>query len=142
MWKGKRKYVVIGLIAIVVLAGSIAGVAYAQTGSNTASANSTMDRVAAILKIDPQTLKNAFAQAQKEQQDQRLTDYLNKLVKDGKLTQPQADQYQQWLQSRPNIQLPKGQPFGMQGFQGRGGMMGGYNFRGAPNPPKPSITPQ
>lgn len=142
MWKGKRKFIVIGLIAVMVLAGSIAGVAYAQTGTNTSANNTLMDRVAAILKIEPQTLKDAFAQAQKEQQEQRLTDYLNKLVTDGKMTQPQADQYKQWWQSRPNIQLPKGQPFGMRGFQGRGGRMGGHNFRGAPNAPGTGTTPQ
>ncbi|MDO8567151.1 MAG: hypothetical protein Q7R57_00380, partial [Dehalococcoidales bacterium] len=150
MWKGKKKFIVIGLTAVVVLAGSIIGVAYAQTGTGATSGNTTLDRVAAILKIDPQTLKTAFAQAQQEQRDAALDNYLNNLVQQGKIKQPDADAYKAWLKSKPNIQLPNGtRSFGMHGVQGRGGMMGGrggmmggYNFRGAPNPPKPSITPQ
>ncbi len=153
MWKGKKKFIIIGLLAVVVLAGSIAGVAFAQTATrttpgkallaDTTSGNITlMDRVAAILKIDPQTLKNAFTQAQKEQQDQALTDFLNKAVAQGKMTRPQADQYKQWWQSRPNVPLPGGsQPFGMHRSPGgRRGMMGGWgrNFKAAPAPVTPT----
>jgi len=56
MWR-RRKFIIIGLLVAIVLAGSIAGVAFAQSGPWATSGNVTplLDRVAAILKIDPQT---------------------------------------------------------------------------------------
>jgi hypothetical protein len=140
MWKGKKKFIVIGLLAVVVIAGSIAGMAYAAGPTPTpptGSANVTLlDRVATILKIDPATLKSAVAQAQKEQQDQALTDRLNKAVADGKLTQPQADQYNKWWQSRPTTPAPGFGPMGGH-FGGRGMLRGGFRMpQGAPQPTK------
>jgi hypothetical protein len=71
-----------------------------------------LDRVCQIyqqntgIALDPQQLKNAFTQAQSEMQDEALQSRLEKLVNEGKITQGEADQYLQWWQSRPNIELP------------------------------------
>jgi hypothetical protein len=85
-----------------------------------------LDRVCQIYQqntgvaIDPQQLKNAFTQAQGETQGEALQSRLEKLVNDGKITQEEADQYLEWWQSRPNIELP-----GLGGYGRGGGMMWG-----------------
>lgn len=134
MWKGKKRLIIIGLLAVAVIAGSIGAVAYAAdpTPTTPTTAKITiLDRVATILKLDPKVVKDAFAQAQKEQQDQALTDRLNQAVKDGRMTQQQADQYKQWWQARPTTPAPGFGPFG--GPKGRmGGMMRGGMWGPAP----------
>jgi hypothetical protein len=133
MWR-KRKFVIIALVvASVILAGSIAGVALAQTGSTgdgNGSRTTLMSRVAAILGIDQQKLEDAFAQAQSEMQDEALDSWLKSLVDEGKITQEQADQYKQWWQSRPDMPAEIGLP-GNGGFPGMRGFGGGI----PPGPP-------
>jgi hypothetical protein len=83
-----------------------------------------LDRVCQIYQqntgvaINPQQLKDAFTQAQREMRDEALQSRLEKLVNEGKITQAEADQYLQWWQSRPNIELP-----GLGGYGRGGGMM-------------------
>jgi uncharacterized membrane protein len=126
MWR-KRKWLIIAVLAavIVLVAGIIGGVAYAQ--SSTTPTPSTIDtaktgimaRVAEILGIDQQKLQDAFNQAQKEQADAALTARLDSLVKAGKMTQAQADHYKKWWESRPDV---AGQADGKGFMGGRGGM--------------------
>ena len=96
-------------------------------------------RVATILGIQEQALKDAFTKAQREIQMEALTERLKKQVEQGKITQQQADQYLQWWQARPDS-LP-GHPWALGGrfggppgwFKGHrlGGMMPG---KGGPGP--------
>jgi len=110
MSRGK-KIILISLLATLVLVGSIVGVVFAQTGNeNNSSGKTLLARVATILGIDQQKLEDAFAQAQREMRDEALNNRLQELVKQGTITQEQADQYKQWRQSRPDIPLPG--PFG------------------------------
>ena len=105
MWRSK-KVIIIAVSAALVLAGSIGGVVYAQTGNisgNTTSNNTILARVAKILGIDQQKVEDAFAQARKDAQTEALDNYLNNLVERGKITQEQADQFKQWRQSRPDL---------------------------------------
>jgi hypothetical protein len=93
-----------------------------------------LDRVCQIYQentgvaIDPQQLENAFAQAQREMQDEALQSWLQKLVDEGKITQDQADQYLQWWQARPDIELPE-----LGGHGHGGGMMWGGGWCCGPN---------
>ena len=96
-----------------------------------------LDRVCQIYQentgvaIDLQQLKDAFTQAQREMQDEALQSRLQKLVDEGKITQEEADQYLEWWQSRPNIELPELGGFGGHGHGG--GMMWGGGRCGGPN---------
>jgi hypothetical protein len=94
-----------------------------------------MTRVATILGIDQQKLQDAFTQAQREMKDEAFNKRMQDQVTSGKLTQQQADQYKQWLQSRPEMPSigPKMGDFG--GF-GRG--FGGHMPRGVPTTPPPT----
>lgn len=89
----------------------------AQSGTSNTSGNTLIARVAAILGIDQTKLEDAFTQAQKEMRDEALTNYLDQLVKDGKITQEQADQYKSWLDQKPAglDQLGPGFEFGGRG---------------------------
>jgi hypothetical protein len=68
-------------------------------------------RVAAILNLNEADVQNAMDRAQKEMQDEATRSRLDSMVEQGRLTQDQADEYFNWLQSRPE---------GIQGFGGRG----------------------
>jgi hypothetical protein len=122
-----RKFVIIGIVAAVLLVGTIAGVAIAQTNTTPPAAkpsNPIMARVASILGIDQQKLQDAFSQAQREANDAALDARLKQMADTGKITQAQADQYKSWWQSRPQS-VPGVNPMGPMGkFGGRMPRMG------------------
>ena len=100
MWRSK-KFIIGAVLAVVVLAGSLGGVALAQTESvSDGSGKTLLARVAEILGIDQQKLEDAFAQARTDMRDEAF----QKLVDEGKITQEQADQYKVWLQARPDME--------------------------------------
>ena len=128
MCKTKKLLILIPVIAVVLLFGITAGIAFAQSGSDRPDPDKDiLARVAQILGIDQKKLVDAFNQAHAEFEKQMLA----QLVKDGKITQQQADQlkaweankpkdadpnsqaFQDWLKSRPNVPLPQppGPPF-------------------------------
>jgi hypothetical protein len=148
MWF-KKKWVLLALLAaiLILVAGIIGGVAYAQAGNSTSSGNSSktlMGRVAAILGIDQQTLESAFNQAQKEMRSEELDNRLKSLVDEGKLTQEQADQYKQWWQSRPDV--PEGLDLGgTTGLPGASRSMSEHRGIERGNdctPSSPKVTPE
>jgi len=53
--------------------------------------------------IDPQQLRDAFAQARSETELEVLGSRLQYLVDQGKITQDEADQYLEWWESRPDV---------------------------------------
>ncbi len=108
MWKSK-KFIIVAVIVAVVLVGTVAGVALAQAnnGSSTTTQGKTFAaRVAAILGIDQQKVQDAFDKARRDMADEAMNNRLDALVKSGKITQQQADQYKSWWQSRPQSPLP------------------------------------
>ena len=133
-----RKFILIGLLVLVVLGGTLGGIAIAQandqgntttpaaTGNNT-QLSALLDKIVTIYQqntgvaLDAQQLLKAFQQAAKENRDAALDTYLNNLVTKGKITQDQANQFKTWLQSRPDF-LGKIMPFG--GMRMGPGMMG------------------
>jgi uncharacterized protein HemX len=125
--KSKKFIAIISVLAAVILLGVCAGVVFAQnqdSNNNSTKTNPVMARVAEILGIDQQKLEDAFNQAMKEQREQKLDQYLQKLVEDGQITSEQATQYKNWLESKPDFPLGGPGKFfgpgcGMQrGFQG------------------------
>ena len=121
MWK-KRKFIIIGVVIALMAVVAITGIVLAQTNTTTTSNKTFSARVAAILGIDEQTVKDAFTQAQREISEEGLNTRLQKLVEDGKLTQEQADQYKSWWESRPDTLLPDNRFFGRFGMGGFGNM--------------------
>ncbi len=60
-----------------------------------------MEKVAAKLNIDKAKLEDAFKQVMIEEQQARTNDMFAAWVKDGKLTQAQADAYKAWQAAKP-----------------------------------------
>jgi len=91
-----------------------------------------LDRACAIYEeetgvaIDSEQLKEALDQARSEIQDEALESRLQNLVDEGEMTQEEADQYLQWWQSRPDIEVPLP---GLDGPAPGGGMMWGRGFQ-------------
>ncbi len=136
MWRSK-KFIVIGLIATVLLVGSIGGIALAQTEDGEDSQpGGILERVAAILvddgvNITPEQLKDAFSQAQSDMRAEAMQTRLQNLVDQGKITQEEADEYQQWLQSKPDMSSGFG-------FKSWGGFRGGHRMHGFRAPALPT----
>jgi hypothetical protein len=139
--KRNKKVILLAALATALLIGSIAGVTFAQTGSSDESQAGTqygafLEKVGEIYQentgvaIDVQQLKDAFAQAQQEMEEEALQSRLENMVSEGKMTQEQADEYLQWWQSKPN-DIP------LLGARGGYGMMGGrgHNCWGGPFAP-------
>jgi uncharacterized protein HemX len=147
MWRSK-KFIIIAILTVLVLGAILGGYAVAQANDQTTSQSDNqtpnnfstlLDKVAAIYQqntnvaIDSQELSKAFTQAQKEIRDGALDTYLNSLVEKGKITQDQAKQYKDWLNSKPNVQIGPGSKGGPRGFGRFGGMFGGFRGWCAPN---------
>ncbi len=104
MWR-RKKIIIIGLLATVLLVGSVGGVAFAQTENGDDSQPKTLlARVAEKLGIGQQELEDAFAEAKSEMQDEALDIYLQKLIDEGKITEEEAVQYKAWLQAKPDME--------------------------------------
>jgi len=140
MWK--RKWFIPVVVVSVLLVGGIVGgvvIAGSDNPSNTEDQNQTTDRYQALLDracaiyeentgvaVGSEQLKDALDQARSEIQDEALESRLQDLVDEGKITQEEADQYLEWWQSRPDIELPLP---GLGGHGHGGGMMWGRGFQ-------------
>ncbi|UCC15965.1 MAG: hypothetical protein JSU58_06205 [Dehalococcoidales bacterium] len=102
MWR-KRKFIVMLLGAILVIAASIGGVAMAQDSEEDSQPDSLVGRVAAILGIEQQTVEDAFKQAQAEMQEAALDKYLQNLVDEGIISEAEAAEYKAWIEARPDM---------------------------------------
>ena len=132
MWF-RKKVIIIPVLVALVLVGTIAGIALAQDESDSSSGNTLLAKVASILGIDQTTLEDAFAQAQKEMREEAMTNYLQEMVSEGKITQEEADQYETWWDARPNALDKLGPGFEFGGC-GRGFHHGGGGLWMAPTP--------
>jgi len=121
-------------ISIADIAGGVVAADYSST--NTEDQSQPSDRYQTLLDgacaiyqestgvtIDLEQLKDALEQAQSELQEEALESRLQNLVDDGKMTQEEADQYLEWWQSRPDIELP---------LPGHGGPGPGGHMAGRP----------
>ena len=96
----KKRWIVVSVAVVafaigVFTAGLVAGQETDSTGK------SFFARVAHILGLDEQTVEDAMRQARDEIHSERIAEKLESLVESGALTQEQADEYQAWLESKP-----------------------------------------
>lgn len=137
MWR-KRKFIIILLGTILIIAASIGGVSMAQESEEDSQPDSLLGKVARILGIDQQTVEDAFEQARDEMHEEAMDRYLQNLVDEGIISEEKAAEYKAWLESRPDIKeytdqikewmkekpdipdMPRFKTFGI--FRGRDGM--------------------
>ncbi len=141
----KRKWFIPAVLSVVLIGGIAGGVMVAaddgfgnvdQQNQLADRHQELVDRACAIYQentgvaIDSEQLKDALHQAQIELREEALESKLQNLVEDGKLTQEEADNYLEWWQSRPDIEVP------LPGLGGPGpgrGMMWGAGFQTGTN---------
>lgn len=131
MWRSK-KFIIVAVLTAVVLAGSIGGVVLTNDDENQPRARheALLDRVCEIyeentgIAIDADELQKAYAEAQSEMQAAVMEDRLAKMVESGVIDETQAQELQEWWESRPE-DVPFGPGLrGPGGFRGMGGMHG------------------
>jgi len=145
----KRKWFIpVVVVSVLLIGGTVGGVvaAASSSSSDTTAGNQTqatdqyqalLDKACAIYEentgvaIDSGQLKDALVQAQSEMRDEALKSWLQDLVNEDKITQGEADQYLEWWQSRPDIELPLP---GLGGYGHGGGMMWGRGFQASGGP--------
>jgi len=126
LWKGK-KFIFLVVLAVVILAGSIGGIVYAQSEDdegNVPARIAILERVAEKLGIDPQQLKDAFTEVIDEMQAEVQLKWLDKAVEEGLITEDEAQEYSDWWAARPDIAfggLGQRGPLRFGRFQMRGG---------------------
>src|SRR4030042_2339850 len=111
MWRNK-KLILFALLGVMLVSGIVGGIAVAQSddensGQTEDRSGVLLDRVSEIyaentgVTLDPEHLKDAFAQAQQEMEEEALQNRLENMVSEGKITQEQADEYLPWRRVRP-----------------------------------------
>ncbi|MDD5510027.1 MAG: hypothetical protein PHI12_04375 [Dehalococcoidales bacterium] len=105
IWR-KKKFV-IPLVTAVALTGILAGSVFAQEEEevNPQPGGTLIERLAEKLGIEQSELEAAFAEVRSEMMDDALNNRLEKLIEQGRLTQQEADQFKEWWQARPEMDL-------------------------------------
>jgi hypothetical protein len=143
MWRSK-KFIIITVLAAVVLAGSLGGIVLANDDENQPEAQhaALLERVCEIYEentgtaIEADELQNAFAEAQSEMQTAAMEARLAKMVENGVIDETQAQELQEWLESRPDVDVPGVLGLGGHGMhRGFGGPCGFGGEFGLPLPP-------
>ena len=93
---------VAGLLAVGATATVMAEGEEETTPPPEAGTNGLLDRVADILGIDSEILIDAFEQARQEMCEEAFINRLNQAVKEGRITQEQADEIIEWCLQRPD----------------------------------------
>ncbi|MBN1855601.1 MAG: hypothetical protein JW846_01450 [Dehalococcoidia bacterium] len=107
--KNRKKLLIGVLVATMALVGTIAGTVSADDEGNGNQGNGLMARVAEILGIDQQDVENAFIQANEEMRTERQeqmeaarAERIQGLIDEGVVTQEQVEEWEAWLESRPD----------------------------------------
>ena len=128
---------VLAVVAVAIISFSIA-LAQGNEGGDS-NASKLAIRVAEILGLDTTVVDDAIKQAHEELRDEAIQKKLNALVEKGRLTQEQADENLNWIQSRPEGIPAIGKHFfgkrgHHRGWKSHGGFFGSRNyFNGEPS---------
>jgi hypothetical protein len=155
MWSDKRFIIILVLLVVAIaVGGSLGGIALARANNNNGeqARNVGMNNIAGLLQPNSdnssgiQGLIKDFEQARQEIKSEGLDAYLQQLVKDGKITQEQADKIKSWFNARQNTPPTFGNrgrimPFGHMPFGGMGRGFGGGNRSNIPAPGSGNNTP-
>ena len=107
--KKRRSRLLIGiLVAVMALTGVLIGTVSADDAP-VSQRDSLMARVAEILGLDQGEVEDAFRQALSEQREERRQQMetaretrMQDLIEQGVITQDQVDEWEAWLESRPD----------------------------------------
>ncbi len=103
----RKRWLFIPIVVLLVAMGVVGGAVLAEQVSDGDKVTDDGDkkgfagRVAEILGLDEETVADAMKQAKKEMHEEYVQAWLDKMVESGRITQEQADEYQDWLDDRP-----------------------------------------
>ncbi len=133
MFGRKKRWMLMSVLVGLLTVGITAGAVLAHGGGGESALDSFASRVANILGLEESQVQDAFTQAKEEgreakqaAKEARLQDKLDQMVEGGSITQEQADQYMEWVQSKPEGIRPL---LGIRGFSGHG-FIGEHGFGG------------
>ena len=109
--KKLRVVIPIALAALAITIASVSIVFAQESDKVDSTTNKLAIRVAEILDLDVAEVDDAIKQARKELMSEAIEKKLNPLVDNGRLTQEQADEYLNWIQSRPDGKRAIGKHF-------------------------------
>ncbi|HUU63473.1 MAG TPA: hypothetical protein VMX96_06100 [Dehalococcoidia bacterium] len=113
--KRYMKYGIIAIVAVVALSAGITAVVSAQSpeaevGSDTGPGQIFLSKVADILESDEEELADAFKQARQEMCEEMQKQRLQSMLEEGLITAEEAEQIQDWWDSRPEAMQQLGPP--------------------------------
>ena len=124
-----RKRWVIVSVVMAALAIAITGGAIMAQDEDEDSSKTFAGRVAEILGLEDDTVADAMKQAKEDMRDEAIKAKLDALVEAGKITQEEADEYLEWLESRPDVDFGGGFGRGSHGKRGFGKKHGWGRFK-------------
>jgi hypothetical protein len=135
----------VGALALGITGSTV--LAHSESTDGDSPFQSFVSRVATILGLNETDVQEAFDQAGREMENDALHKFLDRQVELGRLTREQADEYEGWYQSRPEVLSPRPffRRFGGHGFfggrmWGRHGRLGGGLHQGVDPTPTPESS--
>jgi hypothetical protein len=100
----------------------VGGVVLAEATGDDGSGGSDEENKGFAARVEENTVADAVKQAKQEMYEEKLQAKLDALVESGRITQEEADEYKEWMDSRPKgIERLRGKGFGRHhGFRGKG----------------------
>ena len=131
----KRKWLMVPLVTGILAAGITGAtvLAHNDDGEQQSPKDAVATKVAEILGIDEQSVKDALTEATKEVRSERVQHRLDDAVEAGRLTREQADAYLEWYEARPdgpNLHRNAHRLFGFGGGRGGDDSGPGHRFGG------------
>jgi hypothetical protein len=96
-----KRWIPASFIAVAMALALAGGAVLAAGGAKDLRQSDVFERAAQILGIDPADLHSAHDEANREEQDARLAEIVEKLVATGVIEQSEADSFNAWLAVRP-----------------------------------------
>jgi hypothetical protein len=121
--KRYMKYGIIAIVAVVALSTGITAVVSAESpeaevGSDTGPGQIFIGKLADILGLDEGEVADAIQQARQEMREEMQQQRLQKALEEGLITEEEAEQIQDWWDSRPEAMQQLGPPGGFAGVFG------------------------
>lgn len=101
----KRKWLMVPLVTGMLAVGLTGATALAhnEDGEEESLKSTVATKVAEILGMDEQTIKDALQEATQEVHSERTEHRLGHMVEEGRITQEEADAYLGWYAARPDV---------------------------------------
>ena len=114
----RKRWIIVSVVMAALAIALTGGAILAQDDDDDDGSKSFAGRVAEILDLDEDTVADAMKQAKEDMRDEAIKAKLDALVEAGEITQDEADDYLEWLESRPDVDFGGGHG---RGFRGKGG---------------------